>query len=295
MACISDGTIVLENGQTVSFEGIHPVRILYPCVLMDNSTVYNLVLEKFIMTADGKYVDNIIDIFYSYINGSTVYNQQHMVIFIKLKNGILHCLQQHFNIMNDHHFYSGKQNINQVNALKHNGRLLSQIIIYTIDDKVVVKNYSKRTVIDNNCCHIVTNVSDNMLEILLLKNNKIKVYSFDLTTNLFVLKKKISVGFNVHKIVRQYLIDADGQLYFIAVPNYDQVTITVIETEYKICDMMPIDYTLDNFLLLSLDGEVIKYERISNKMTVLNVNGTFSLNYANTKSAKNIFSELILH
>jgi hypothetical protein len=286
MACINDGAIVLQNGAVINFEGIFPVKILYPYVLMDNSTVYNLIYNKFIVDTDGKYVDNIIDIFYSYING--LYRKQCMAIFIKFKNGTLKCLTHGSSIISDHHFYTGIRNINSVNAL-HNGTLISKIIIYMCDDELIVENYSKHTIVDDNCCHIVTNISDHLLEISLLKNNNIKVYSFDLTTNLFVLKKEINVGFNVHKIVRQYLIDTNGRLYFVAVPNYQQVTITLIETEYKICDMMPIDYSLNKFLLLSCDGKIIRYNSVSNKMIALNLSGFFSLNYGSAKSAKNIF------
>lgn len=286
MALISDGAILLENGQTVRFESIHPVKILYPFVLMDDLTVFNLIYEKFITTDDGKCVDNTNDIFYSHIYGCT--GKSCIAFFVKLKNDTIHFLNHNSNIISSNYFYEGKQNINNIYAL-HDGILLTKILIYTSDDKLILKNYLERIIIDDNCSHIVTNISDSWLEISLLKNDNIKVYTIDLDTNLLVLKKEIGLDFNVHKIFRQYLIDMSGKLYFVDIPNYKQISITEIKTEYKICDMMPIDYSLDSFLLLSWDGKIIRYNSINNEMLILNLSGSFSLNYVGTKSAKKIF------
>jgi hypothetical protein len=48
MAWINCDNIVLENDCELYFDDIFPVKILYPMVLMSNSTVYNISCNNFV-------------------------------------------------------------------------------------------------------------------------------------------------------------------------------------------------------------------------------------------------------
>lgn len=268
MAWINREVIVLESGQSLSFDNIFPIKILYPLVLMSDSTVYNICCGKFVTMSDGTKTSNVSDIIHAWINGRES-NQRKLITYLKIENNIYFVEKTS---VYDNIFSSNKM-ITEINCITINNKFSTYTCIYTENNTIMVKNFLVYTSIDDDCQHIQTNVIGDTLEIYLLKNNNIKIYHFDMTTNLFDTKKIYETDINVHKNLRNYLIGLDGSLYRIDIStDYNQTMIVPIETTYKIYDIVPMNDIPNNMLLSTIDQEILKYDCKNNVIVPLGCN-----------------------
>lgn len=290
MAFISNNEIILENGQKILFDDIFPVKILYPCALMSNATVYNLVRKQFVKTRDNLNVSNVCDIFSGYINGNSQHiGSRKIGVVIKLSNDNIYSLDGSKNIVSGGCF--PYKNVSEINCLVFDNVIKKDTYIYThTNNTIYVKNGNNTTIIDNNCIHIQTNVvantNYNLLEICLIKNNNIKIYHYWIDTCIVTLKQKFVTGINIHKSIRNYLIDIDGFFYRINIVSYANFAITKIETKYKFYDVIMADYCCSSFLLQCFDQTIIKYYICSGTFHSLEMSGSFCLSNNKTKSVR---------
>lgn len=275
MAWISNGCVALENGASIHFDEIFPVKIIYPMVLMSNSTVYNLILNAFVTENNGTKVNNINNIIYAWC---TRIHKPFVCLKIENNTYIIH----NDNTISDP--FSENKMIEEINFLIVDGNISDNMIIYTSDNMIMIKNSFVHTLIDIDCQHIQTNIIGNILEIYLLKNNDIILYHFDIATNICEAKKKYILGFDVYKTVNNYLIGHDGSVYRVDINCVDneQITVLEMETTYKIRDIM----MTDNILLITFDHKILKYDRKKKEIMLLGSCGSFFLHYNSTKSAK---------
>lgn len=272
MAWINNNAIVLECGRILSFDNIFPIKILYPLVLMSDSTVYNIYNHSFILTKNDTKVKNVNDILYSCMDEF----QEQIFNILKIKNS-MYCVNYIGHITS----LESTKNIHFI--------IYDDIIVYTEKNVVIVggKAVSTYTAIDIDCQHIQTNMLHNSLEIYLLKNNNVILYHFDIFTNEYHIKKTYNININIFKLIKDYFIGNDGSFYYIDVAvNYKRTAITKIHTTYRICDIMVADIHLKHILLLTFNHEILKYNCHNCEMKLIGSDGLFCLSYNNTKSAK---------
>lgn len=273
MAYISDGAIVTENGNRIYFENIYPIKICYPFALMSDQTVYNC----FTAGLDKNFKIN--DIFYCY--GNDYHNNHNKVTCIaKIDSNCYHLDYRKYKMPST--VFSTNMNITEVNVIN-----CSNIIIYTEDDIIKIRDDTRLASLDENCQILQMNKKGESLIIYLLKNNRIKIYNYVIHDTIANLIQTTDTRININKNIRNYFIDHDGLLYVLVIDDNApfSVTIKVIATEYRFCDMNISCILLKKFLLLTFDGTVVSYDG-SNTFTVIDRCGSFCLKKNQTKSAK---------
>lgn len=286
MAFIKDNKVVLKSGENIIFDDVYPIKIIWPVVLMSNrTTVYNCITCDYVVLSGDSMIN---DIFYCY--GEKLDDTDNKIGIFIIVNNSIHFLKFQKNSIASVDYakiifpcgYEYDQNtvITELIFLKDP----ANIIIYSANNAMYIKNCSNHTVIDKNCGYILSDKVDGILKIYLLKNNHIRVYSYDIGANLVKLKQEIPTHIDVNKNIRSHMIDHSGLLHCINIDD-NQIVINKIKTEYRFYDITISNLQANKFLLLTFDDAVISYDGC-NTFVMLSKSGSFCLKKNLIKSAR---------